>query len=706
VSPRPLQNAAAPPQQTGRTRAAVSASRSTGRRSIRHPLHILALIALCGCAPPEDLLDEVALRLEPQQFGLAPTRPTMLTIGDEARPVIIGQENIIAGQWTVRTGQASLSLPVDLPPGFTDAPDAAFSVGVQDLPDLENLPEDVQREFTATPFWFTLGDEWRLERRSGSQATLHIHRRQAPSQVGIHSFRLVAHPPTPTHLQSSRFDIPPRARLRLAVGVGARAKDSGPQTAAADLQCDGLRPQHLVDFPLTQAHTWTEREIPVTAAQGCVLTLRLRPDAGSNAAWAVPQLRAARARLPATHPTGLVLVSLDTVGAEHLSGYGYGRPTTPRIDTELIARGTTFDDASCTFPMTDVSHLSLLTGLYPGAQPQPGRLAPGDAIKTLGELLQARGFTTAAATEDGLLSGALGFSTGFDRFQEKHLPEADRGWITFATAETFLRSVGDDRFFLLVHTYKAHSEYHPSPGYRELWQDPTAWQYGGPAPLVPEKHRAKVDAYDRTIREADDLVGRLLEILAELALDQRTLVVLVSDHGEAFGEAGVLGHGLSPHQTTLHVPLVFHGPGIPAGRRIAAPVSLVDVLPTVIDLLGLPSVAQGQGRSLAAAFRTPEVALPDRKIFFAWLNTGGAGMRDQHRKVVSTATSVTGYDLRLDPHEQQPVALTNTSTWTTTLARHLEENATLRQQLAAQRSGTPTVDATTRDALRELGYVE
>lgn len=684
-------------------------ARGFGVRVLRL-LSCVVLLASIGCGPPEDVLDDVALRLGPRQFGLSQPRPAMLRLGERTQPVVALSDPAVVGEWMVRTDAATFELPVNLPADLADAPDAAFAVAVQDLPASEEISEHVMRQLAAGPFWFQLGNEWRLDRLPGQSPMLHIARKNPPPQMA-HNFHLLVRKPSPARLVSQAFDVPARARLRLGVGMGVRSSNAPVLTASAELACDGQDGRRVFESPLTLTGDWLERDIPVPAAKACVLTLDLTGGVPWGAAWVVPQVRVTRPRAPVQPPhveppSGVLMISLDTLGAHHMSGYGYPRATTPRIDAELIARGTTFNDASCTFPMTDVSHMSLFTGLYPGAQPQPGRLAAADTALTLAEMLQRAGFSTQAFTEDGLLAGALGFSTGFDGFTEHHILDPTRGWRTFGDAATFLRTVGDDRFFLFVHTYKAHDPYLPSPGYEGLWRDPDAWRDGGIAPRVRETQRPFYDAYDRLIREADDLVGGLLEVLAETKLDQRTLVVLLADHGEAFGEHVVVGHGLSPHQEALHVPLVLRGPGVAAGRRVATPVSLVDVMPTVFDVLGLPAPAQGQGRSLKAALGPDVVPLPLRTIYFSWLRADGVGMRDDFRKVVGTTGTMTGYDLRADPLENSPVPLGNSANWSGRLTFHLNENATLRARYAAPDRAPGAVDANTEGALRALGYVE
>src|SRR5712692_8517641 len=180
------------------------------------------------------------------------------------------------------------------------------------------------------------------------------------------------------------------------------------------------------------------------------------------------------------------------------------RPTSPAIDARLIAQGTSFDDVSTTFPLTNVAHLSLFTGLYPESEPGRVGVATESPVLMLAEIFRDAGFDTAAFTEDALLAGVFGFWHGFDRFTERPFVGAARGRDTFRDGAAFLRIDGRRPFFLFLHTYKVHSPYEFGPASAPLFSDPAAWTQPGMDGEVPVEHRAKVDAYDRAIREADE----------------------------------------------------------------------------------------------------------------------------------------------------------------------------------------------------------
>ena len=420
----------------------------------------------------------------------------------------------------------------------------------------------------------------------------------------------------------------------------------------------------------------------------------------------MPKILTREVRSPSDR--NLILISLDTLRASSVSGLGYARKTTPKIDVAFVEEGTTFSEALSTFPQTDVSHLSIFTGLFPAAQPERGRVRPRDRLVLVAELLQSAGLETAAFTENALVSGALGFWFGFDRFTERHFEHADRGRPTMEDGIRYACEQRERRFFLFLHTYKTHDPYVPAPAYEELFASPIP-DGEFPAPGVPQKHRQLVDRYDRTIREADDLVGELLEALASCGLDDKTVLVLTSDHGEAFGEHGIAGHGFTPHQEALHVPLFLRGPGIPGGQRIDAPVSIADLTPTILQLLGLPPTDQSQGRSLVDAIEGRP--LPEnRPLFYSWLRPQAAGVRLGPAKFNRTDRGIERFDLASDPMERNPIDDPSvTSAGLEVLEAHEEASASLREDLGPARtesdSSPRAIDEDLERSLKALGYL-
>jgi arylsulfatase A-like enzyme len=361
------------------------------------------------------------------------------------------------------------------------------------------------------------------------------------------------------------------------------------------------------------------------------------PSAGCGPAEpTVPVLAPPRSPDRIEHPvaTGssdrpnLILVSIDTLRADHLGAYGYDRETSPHIDA-LADDGVLFERAYAQSPKTAPSHMTLFTGLYPEAHRVRNRMS-GDArwlgrlsddLPTLAEMLAAAGYRTVARTGGGNMHGAIGFARGFDSFETPEWSDA-QGIFQAALENLEELAAGSTPFFLLVHTYQVHAPYTPPPQERERFVDPdysgeivsdyetlaaegpaevhrAFWRRVDPESAADRRHLS--DLYDACIHFTDGRLGLLLERLEALGRADDTLVVVLSDHGEEFGEHGGFGHD-ALWQELLHVPLVMRVPeGVRPGwrgRRIEASVGLVDVLPTLLELLELPVPAHLQGRSL------------------------------------------------------------------------------------------------------------
>jgi arylsulfatase A-like enzyme len=617
-------------------------------------------------------------------------RPIVAQIGAELRPLAVGREpTVVATIEGVAVRAGHIRARTELTPADRGGGRLALSWG---------LPGGAR---------FTRFERvWRLRAHPRRPARTKI---VVQSPLGERASALVLRlertAPPPVRLVSEPFDVPPGATIELGYGVAPAATAPAVTTTfRADLACAWAWPRPVVEARVgvdgAPVGQWYDASLHhATGARDC--RLRLESDARDPSAgeplWSLPRVRvpAAAARTGAN----VVLVSLDTVRADHLSAYWYVRRTSPQIDDLLAKTGTLFADASTTFPITNVAHLSLFTGRYPAMLPAAGTLKADVPIPMLTEILRDAGFSTLGVTEDGLVSHAYGFAWGFDRLIEHVHAPMEGAQRVFEDARRLVAAHRDRRFFLFLHTYKAHDPYRPSPVYREMFPATSGESiYRN----VPAQHRAAFDDYDRCIRELDARLGEFLEALAGLGLADRTLVILTSDHGEAFGEHVALGHGFTPHQEALHVPLLFRGPGIRAGHRVTTPVSLVDVMPTILDLLGLPAPADVQGRSLRAALTGQE--LPVRPLFFEWFGAGNSGVRVGQLKLVRYGSLDRTYFPLIDRDERRgrPGALPEMAS---ALARYLDDGARWRQTFDTR--GAPTaISPELHDALRGLGYVE
>ena len=279
----------------------------------------------------------------------------------------------------------------------------------------------------------------------------------------------------------------------------------------------------------------------------------------------------------------VLLISIDTLRADHLSAAGFPRPTTPNIDA-VAREGVLFNNAHTPVPMTLPAHVSMLTGTLPpthGLRDNLQNRLP-EASLTLAEMLKPRGFVTGAIVSSFVLDRRFGVSQGFDTYED-HIEGAHKigdlnerkGNDTSRLAVEWLDGHKDKAFFLWVHFYDPHEPYEPPEPFATEWK-------GHP--------------YQGEVAFADHCVGQVMEKLRQLGLYQETLIVIVGDHGEMLGEHGELNHGFFIYEGALRVPLVVRVPGASGTpRQVDLPVSLIDLVPTVVSQVGaeIPKTVQG-----------------------------------------------------------------------------------------------------------------
>lgn len=425
----------------------------------------------------------------------------------------------------------------------------------------------------------------------------------------------------------------------------------------------------------------------------------------------------------------VLLVTIDTLRADHCSGYGYRLPTTPRLD-RLGREGTRFAAAYAPMATTAPSHATLLTSLYPLAHRV---LKNGHALaaehETLAEIVRARGYETAAIVSSFVLHGKFALGQGFevydDDFSAARPSMPVRKWQAYAIEEGFDRRAAEatsravrwlttgrakDRpFFLWVHYFDPHSPYDPPRRYRDAFQ---------PAGDGRDGLAAAIAAYDGEVRFTDEAIGWLLDAVDREGLRESTLVVATADHGEGLMQHGHMEHGLMLYEEAVRVPLVLRWPGrILAARTVAEPVGLVDVTPTVLDLLGVQRTGTPfQGTSFAPVLEGRAKGDPERAVFLQ-RRQYEPGVRDGFRvngekwavragqwKYIEALEERTRelYDLGADPGELQ-----------NRIDRFPERARVLSTALTAwrsvvTRSGSPPPGISPEDAekLRALGYVQ
>lgn len=368
------------------------------------------------------------------------------------------------------------------------------------------------------------------------------------------------------------------------------------------------------------------------------LRLEARPDPEGDPSfvgvWSAPRIVA---HAPKASRPNIVLISLDTVRADHLSLYGYSRSTTPGIDAWTRERGATvFRDVVPASGWTLPSHFSLFTGLEAFRHPANYNTVALDAsaFSFLAERLLEAGYRTQAYTGGGFVHPVYGLARGFEAFGywaskerrseelESNLEDAGR-WLDRA-AKRIADGAAGDPFLLFLHTYEVHTpnaarepyfgrfsrlpsdlivDVEPDgdlvqKGFRGTGHSVTKTAIGAPGlPLTPELAGLPVDLYDSALAYVDDRLTPLLQRLSRPPFDRDTIVVIFSDHGEALGEDGLAGHATLA-ASNLHVPLVIALPSPARAKDIPSQVRLIDLFPTLLELAGL-SVPEGiDGRSL------------------------------------------------------------------------------------------------------------
>ena len=488
-----------------------------------------------------------------------------------------------------------------------------------------------------------------------------------------------------------------------------------------------------------------DRTAPV--ALGVLLALLLawlaiRRQAPSRAALAIPLVvvtvllvgRAAAFLDGAAPPRrpNVLLISIDTLRPDRLGTHGYRRPTSPAVDARLAAEGVVFENAWSQSPKTTPSHMTMLTSLYPAVHGIGLWLGRGAApalnprVHTLAEVLKDAGYATAAFTAGAHMHRDRGFVQGFDVYKHGEQLERTLAWLQERPRRPF---------FVFFHTYEVHDPYVPPPEVaRAFADDPVpsiaaaveeirtagrhGWNQGHKRFWAavdgrdPRHVRYVSDLYDAGIRRMDDRsLTRLLDVLDQLGLAGETLVVFTSDHGEAFHEHGRFLHD-DLYPETLRVPLVLRLPGrLPAGRRVGEAVGLVDLVPTILDLVGVPIPPQAQGTSLAALARG-DAGAPAPPAVLADYTTAGhrfESARQADLTVIRENDQVLVYDRTADPGERTPLGPdggARGAALAAALDRWHVANAGLAARLGPRSGDVSAPSAATVEQLRALGYVE
>jgi arylsulfatase A-like enzyme len=553
--------------------------------------------------------------------------------------------------------------------------------------------------------------------------------------------------------------LPDRPRLSLSLAT----LDERPVTFHVAVHPAEGETVTILERTVTTPHRWEDAAMDLDEWRGRKVTLSLSLDAaspGTLGVWAAPAV--VRRRSPqvsqtaADRPQAVILVMTDTLRADRLDAYGNKRQTAPTL-ARLAREGALFRDTHSQATWTKVSAPTLLTSLYPltlGVRDFPDRV-PSAAV-TLAEAFRKGGYTTLGFTSAPFTGTFSNMHQGYEELYESPLtlPSSKTARPITDLLLPWLDEHRDEPFFAYVHYFDPHGPYRPDPPFDSLWGEPT-WaaeheqngQKASAAIQDPERQidnlvmpsefkAAGVDLatfrnrellwYDGSIREMDTELERLMERLRELGLDQRTLLVFTSDHGEEFFEHGFEGHGQSAYNELTHVPLIVRYPGVvPPGQKIDETVGLVDVMPTILSLSRLPIPEEAQGQSLAPLLKTsvssgswkPRPVFTDRPAAphfaspapranetFTVIHEGWKLVWNTHRPAGAPEYEL--YDHRRDPGDRQNVAAQHPDV-VQRLSRLIAgwKQDSLRRKLPPDEVAGRDLRPEERERLRALGYI-
>ncbi len=427
-------------------------------------------------------------------------------------------------------------------------------------------------------------------------------------------------------------------------------------------------------------------------------------------------------------PPNIILISMDTTRSDHCSVYGYERDTTPNL-RRFAEQGARFDLAYSPTSTTGPTHASLFTSVYPM---EHGLIKNGlpllDRFITLSEHLREGGYETAGVVSSYVLHSKFGYGQGFDFYDDRIDPRTSKirmdgqeeediedgfDWPGDETTRRAIDWLDRERdpqgpFFLFLHYFDPHHPYAPPEPFLSRF---------APRDEHPSPVDVSVGAYDGDLAFTDSQIGVFLEALEDRGLDENTIVVIVGDHGEGLMQHGFMRHGRQLYEESVRVPFLVRWPGrVEEGLVFSAPVELLDVAPTLFDLIGLD--ARGfelKGRSLAAALRGEErYEEENRPIFLFRRHYKDGGSKSARGVAYGLRAGEWKYIYGPDERREELFNLTSDPTESVNLAGAQREVADrlwrrLEDWRAANTRGhivPATIDEADREALKALGYLE
>lgn len=434
----------------------------------------------------------------------------------------------------------------------------------------------------------------------------------------------------------------------------------------------------------------------------------------------------------------LVLVSIDTLRPDHLGCYGYNRETSPTID-RLAREGVLFENAFSSTTWTLPAHLALMTSLPDVVH---GVLTEAFLLDqrriTLAEIMKENAYRTYGIFTGPFLLPRWGFDQGFDDYVDATLydksldgPEmlnaSERDRTTpeaLRKIESLLDQNGDKPFFLFIHLFDPHPDFIPPSPYDAMFDPDYSGEIDGIDIMNnPDVHKGMASEdldhlralYDGEIRFVDEAgIAGLIKALTERGLIDKTLIVITSDHGEEFFEHGVFGHRQNLYDTTLRIPLIFWCPKrIPVGLVIKDQVRIIDIMPTILDLLGLPQSPEGLGQSLIPLMNEQDKETKDRPVFTVLKDYKcyQEALRKSNYKFIRDYMGEVRlyFDLERDPAEIQPLTDTTQQEFKNATNDFFSIRLNLtsyRKTLPWSNIKAPELDPKLIERLKSLGYIK
>jgi arylsulfatase A-like enzyme len=385
----------------------------------------------------------------------------------------------------------------------------------------------------------------------------------------------------------------------------------------------------------------------------------------------------------------VILISIDTLRADHLSSYGYQKIKTPNIDSFA---GTVFTDVNSQIPLTLPSHTSLFTSTYPfeNGIEENAEVVPAGAV-TLASVLHSHGYKTAAFVGSNILDRSRGLDQGFDDYDSpfgapRSNPYSSRGRrdgaLVLRAANAWLAAHRNQPVFVFVHLFDLHTPYKLKPS--------------------QASNEPETAGYDAELEYIDQILGRFRQSLADNGWWKKSFVVILADHGESLGDHGEFSHGYFIYESTLHVPLIVHWPegSTTLPERVTEPAGLIDVAPTILDALHFPLPPSFDGISL---LHNGPHAIYSESVYardsFNWAAL--RSLRVANWKYIE-APHPELYDLSKDPHEKSNLIGANAAQ---AAALRPELSRLMASHVRPQNPPARDTSGATKKALGSLGYL-